>query len=276
MSAAGPPYWGVDSVENADHNIRTQQEFIRAGDPPRQTFFEFVTRRVGRQPAFWGRYLNRHPSCLTKTEADYLHRHNCRVLLVYNGVHRHAADLVGQAAYRNGARAAEAAADIAATLGVPSSVQIYADIERWRADAAWFRGWFETMHALRRAGLGGIYGNVGLRQSRAEGFRDSLGQGSEQVAHDYGAPGHPTPTRAAPPDAIVQVWSNRPYLNNVGHDFSTLNYTPPSFQPEVAPPDVHCETVVWQYGANVPLHTEGRHYVDFDLCTERGRQSMWG
>lgn len=163
-------HWGVDSWGPADGHVSTPEALQRPGDPyDGITLLELVARRMGRTPAFWGRYLNRrlpedrrtgvvrspeHSHAITPREIQFLHDNGCRALLVYNGGAGREHRLRG--GLNAGREAAERADALADQLGVPPHVVIYADIENWPGNVGWFRGWFETMRAAGRRC--GVYG----------------------------------------------------------------------------------------------------------------------
>jgi Domain of unknown function (DUF1906) len=164
-------HWGVDSWGPADRRVTVPAALRRAGEGEHSdiTLLELVARRMGRAPAFWGRYLNRrlpqdqrtgevrspeHSHAITPHEVEFLHAQDCRALLVYNGSAGRGHRLSGG---RGAGREAAGAADrLCEQLQVPRHVAIYADVENWPGDVGWFRGWFETMHGLGRKC--GVYG----------------------------------------------------------------------------------------------------------------------
>lgn len=269
-------FWGVDSVTPANAEIRTPQRYVNAGEPPRQKLFEYVTRRV-RQPDFWGRYLNEYRSGVTADEVSEIHRMshgNCRVLPVYNGPHRTSIELNGPNAHRAGVNAAREALRLAGELDMPHGVRIYADLERWLVGAEWFRGWFETMYASPFPAVGGVYGNVQV-QWRLEGWRAgfdaALGAFADstfdQLLGDLAGRGRSKSTTAF-------IWSNRPYLTQPGAEPPQNMLVQTTFRPERGPLNFVSDTVVWQYGPNVPLRFSAP-LVDLNLSTDAGYAEMW-
>lgn len=257
--------WGVDSYSAANQQIRTPQSFVSSGEPNHQSLFEYVSRRV-REPDFWGRYLNPYRYGITREEANYIFSASegrCRILLVYNGPHRSAPDLIGRNAHRNGVLAATRAIQLASAIGARPSTMIYADLERWRAVTDWFRGWFETMATSRFLGVGGVYGNVQV-QNRAEGWRDSF----VQAITDLQSTGGNLKLASA------YIWSNRPYLTRPGRDWAAADIFQSRFAPARVPANSGSETVIWQYGPNVPLGYRAP-LVDLNMSTERGVKAMW-
>lgn len=176
------PIWGVDSVEPAN----TMRSWERGHG--RERLFDFVTRKLGESPYFWGRYLRRTgSSMLDRDECSYIHSQrnpsgqSVRILPVYNnwielnrrhgsrdlrriGRQRNAAAL----AYQYGGDDCRSALSIARRL-IPESdrpgVRIYYDLEGWNFPPEWLRGWWDTMRSSEFLGIGGLYGR-GVERAR--------------------------------------------------------------------------------------------------------------
>lgn len=279
------------------------------------TLFDFVERRMGRAPAFWGRYLNRrlpedrrthavrspeHSHSITPREADFLHARDCRVLLVYNGSAGRRERLTG--GWTAGRDAAEQADAICDQLGVPARVAIYGDIENWAGDVGWFRGWFETMRAANRRC--GVYG----RPTR-------LVENPADPSPTYGTPLDRIPSRftrreatrlieretttsgIAPRRVMVReywsdelrealagataepfyVWSSEPrrVLSESRDADLDGDDIPTEFVPAEPPGTASARTVVWQYLENA-LFLGGAHgTVDMNMASDGGFAGMW-
>ena len=65
-------HWGVDSSwYPVNHEVRVPGAFLNTGEqgPVREHLFDYVTRRAGQAPEFWGRYLNdNHPQTRLRPE----------------------------------------------------------------------------------------------------------------------------------------------------------------------------------------------------------------
>lgn len=180
-------YWGVDSYGPADRELRLPAELWEQGEgeQTRVTLFEFVRRRMGRPPQFWGRYINRslpedrqgvprspeNSHSLTPREVVFLHANNCRVLLIYNGsTGRSAAAHRLTGGRRGGHDAAAHVHALCEQLGAPRHAAVYADLEDWPGDVAWLRAWYETLHTARRRA--GVYGRpIRVVENPAHGSR---------------------------------------------------------------------------------------------------------
>jgi hypothetical protein len=278
-------HWGVDTAGVVTDPIRTPPQFVTAGEPVLQNRFEWIARRVGRWPEFWGRYLTGAVgvrAALTIHEVIYLHQHKCKILPIWNPRRQ----LVGGNARLHGRNSARAAIERAGVLDIPRNTTIYADLERWYVDAAWFEGWFEETYASEY-GIGGIYGNVGIPQRRgpdlahSEGFRDSLVQAGRATDDAHFDQTLEAAVRGAPlPHCLVFVWSNRPYLNridrhNVGSELAPSDVIPSQFRPMTVPAGYPSLTVLWQYAANVRFQAGGINYFDLNLSTDPGFNRMW-
>ena len=176
------PIWGVDSVTSA-----TSERVWEAGHG-QETLFEFVARKLGEPPYFWGRYLRRSgSSMLTESERDYIHSQRSpsgetvRILPIYNDWialdRRHAQqDLrairrqpnASALAYQYGGDDCRSALEIARRL-IPeterSGVRIYYDLEGWDFPPEWLRGWWDVMRSSEFKGIGGLYGR-GVERAR--------------------------------------------------------------------------------------------------------------
>ena len=240
------------------------------GVPANATLYEYVRRRAAEAPAFWGRYLTSDPRYgLLRDEAEFLHAQGCRILLIYNGDGRGRHQITGAQAFANGQRAAERACELARGVGAAGGVRIYADLEGWRADAAWFRGWSQRMYASPYLGLGGAYGNASASWSWGPGAVDGvedLGAGS--LLSDLAAGRIASRTK----QSLFYLWTTRPHLSQdreppAGRIIEErfLGRGQAGFM---------LETVLWQYRTNVPLGSDAP-IVDLDLATPRGFDEMW-
>src|SRR5262245_14976611 len=132
-------HWGVDTSGKADDTVHTPGEFIRAGEPLTQTRFEYVTRRAGRPPEFWGRYLGHDVPgrrvALTIDEVNYIHTaripgysstRDCRILPIWASVGR----LSGWNSRALGEDSAARAILAADSVKLAANTRIYADVEQ--------------------------------------------------------------------------------------------------------------------------------------------------
>lgn len=324
-------HWGVDSWGPADRRVSTPTALQRPGDDPSGvTLLELVARRMARAPAFWGRYLNQrlpqdrrsgevlspdHGNSLTPREIDFLHAHDCRVLLVYNGhagrEHRLAGGL------HAGREAGERADALATQLQVPPHVAIYADVENWAGDVGWFRGWFETLRARgRRCGAYGrpirvvenpadpspTYGSP-LDRIESRSMRARARRRIEEETHRTGhAPRRVTtyeywsdelaialgdswvedvldrghdPFTSSAADPFY-VWSSEP--RRVMSPSSDAGLDGADIPTEFVPAAPHASSVrtaVWQYLENA-IYLGGEHgAVDMNLANDAGFGTMW-
>jgi hypothetical protein len=266
-------HWGVDSSAfKVDVPLSTQR------DPQRRTLYDFVTAQV-QAPAFWGRYLKSGPNQLSQSEVGYLRARRCRIVPIFN-VSR--ASLSGPGALNAGRADAQDAIVLAQQFGIPARVRIYADLERWRVDPAWFRGWCEGMFASQYAGMGGFCGNPQVPNLPTEGWAGRMDAGSATVAGGAFATliGNLASGRPAGKPANMFVWSNRPLLGQPRTDLPPGRVIPNSFRAApVGPLALLADTVIWQYHMNTHLgsgHAPGSHgIVDLDLATDRGYAEMW-
>jgi hypothetical protein len=262
-------YWGVNSWNRADQMPPIHvpaRLWGPAGPPNPPTLFEFVKRRLGRAPEFWGRYLNQYSYGLTETEMRFLLGQKCRVALIYN---EQRLPLTGPQAYRGGREASPRACRLARLLYVPRGVWIYADLENWSVDPDWFRGWCEFMYTQPYGGMGGAYGDAfhswSWGASAAAATDDQQGSSLFREL----AAGRIRPVSKA---STSYAWSTRPHLGQ-GSDPPPGDIVPASFRGR-GPVSFLIETVLWQYRTNVPLGT-GLPLVDLDLATGAGYNSMW-
>lgn len=307
MPASEPTIWGVDSVSPLQTTCSTGLSGLPAG----ATLFEHVCNFV-QPPAFWGRYLNSRRSALNTNEMDALerlvqrlrsagtvdHNYRCRILPIYNQCARRPSRLRGRFARRNGLHAARDAVARAQLAHIPAGVCIYADVELYRVDRAWFEGWFEGMYASQYHGVGGIYGNAKIRHfrsrsGRVQGWRENI----DDAFHAFEQQADTMWTFYPSIATLERPWSVDPRTQDVRPKvLETLIYTnrsdgrrsyiqaggdmprgheiPTMFEgssPEGLPAT---NTVIWQYAGNMQLGTR-QHMVDYNLAKQKGYDVMW-
>ncbi len=251
-------HWGVDSWVSSNQPA-----------PGGRFFFDSVAAAVGRQPAFWGRYLNNYSYALTKGEKEFLLGRNCRILLVFNGPERQ--PLTGPGAYDAGRRSAMAACGLARAIGIREGVRIFADLEGWPTDAGWFRGWCEIMVSSSYVGVGGIYGNAAASWSWGRnagiGATDAVDRDFADLIDDIIA-GRSTKS------LDLHYWSTRPCLSQGQPLPPPSRVVPAAFNPRPAPltPYRFTSITVWQYRQGVTGIHGGT--VDLDLATDEGLGGM--
>jgi hypothetical protein len=228
-------YWGVDSATSSTDLIDGR------------TLFDIVIEAAGQPPAFWGRYIG-ELFALTPEEVDFLHANGCKILVIYNGATNTLASVQG--GFHEGVNDANQAIGAARTLGVPSGVWIYADLEAsWSPTSEWFQGWSDTMMASEYGGAGGVYTNC--LPAHAANFNTPY---CAAFNHDSNMQG------MGPAAALV--FSSEP----------EPGCTSAASAPEFAPAGSPCNpnTVIWQYAENCL-----GGLFDEDLANDIGFASMW-
>lgn len=288
-------HWGVDSFNPADHMVRVPAAHRRAEEAAglRETLFDYVTRRAGREPAFWGRYLNNGlPSGLRPGEADFIFARSegrCRVALVYNGVRGEPA---GAAAGRAGGEAASReAVTLAIAQGVPTYARIYLDLEGWRVAPEFLEGWWDGMSASPYAGAGGIYGRGAevrplprshmpdlSRRPHSSGWAARV-PAAEDRAAARAFPGLIADLAAgrSPRPQSRYIWSNIPRrIDQHGDTPAGTQIIPDSFGAVGPAGAILSRTVLWQYRFGA-FWAEGssRGLVDLDLALDVAYAEMW-
>lgn len=211
--------WGVDSAEAVTEDL-----------------YQCVVEQFG-HPGFWGRYLLRVPGIsegLTHEELALLRRKRVRLLPIYNSL----AEALG---IRQGVAAANHATFQARLLGVPAGVPLFANLERFfDIDAAWIRGWTETVQA------GGYQSGI-YHDPVSGAFELAF---CEAVREDPSIKGN------------TILWSAEPVLAPSG----------PGNQPEYRPEVPNCggKVWIWQYSRQTPQCP-----VDTDLASPRLVQLLW-
>lgn len=305
-------YYGADSQTRTTFEVpaRRMPDAHRPAGGGAQTLYTYITGRLrgarprwveeSQLPRFWGRYLNRGDhrdrGPLTRDEANdifVMSGGRCRILPIYNGSWRRQDRVTGPNARHNGRRSAEEAIDLASpgNLGIPQTVRLYADLERWRVDREWFLGWMEVMYQSDYPGVGGFYGNPavwgsfwrernGVRRRVHEGWRRNLGPAAERFGdRQFDAVIDALSRRdgaIGPSSPVAKIWSNRPYLNQPGTEMAAGTMYPREFRAEVTPASFMVETVIWQYGAQIPFGLNGFASVDLNLAKESAFNEMWG
>ncbi len=288
-------FWGVDSFSPASHMVGVPAAHLRAGERAglRETLFDYVTRRAGRAPDFWGRYLNNGlRSALQPGEAAFIFAQGegrCRIALVYNGIRGEPA---GAAAGRAGGEAAaREAVALAIAQGVPTYVRIYLDLEGWRVEPEFLEGWWDGMSASSYAGAGGIYGRGAEVVPRPRSHMPDLSRrphssgwaarvpAAEDRAAARAFPGLISDIaagRSTRPQSRY-IWSNIPRRFDQNRDTPAGTQIIPDSFGAVGPVGAMLNrTVLWQYRFGA-FWAEGttRGMVDLDLALEAGYAEMW-
>lgn len=292
------PLFGVDSHSRADTMVRVPRRFQRQGRA-QEYLFDYVCRRAGRMPRFWGRYLNvGHSTRMHPDEVNFIlersdplgqTEHRCRILPVYNGIRRQPQ---GQQRGRQGGEdAAAEAITLANEFSIPHGVCIYLDLEGWDVSPEFIEGWWVRMRESAWGEAVGLYGRGAemlprrgthlpdlSRPARSYGWARSVSRAEDRVDDeefeallgDLDAGRTNRPMRRF-------VWSNIPRRYDEHRD------TPPNA--EIIPPAFGAvgpvgatltDTVVWQYrfGAFWPAGA-ARGSVDLDLALPLGYEYMW-
>ena len=293
------PRWGVDSSwYPVNQNVSVPNAYLRPGEtgPVEEPLFDYVTRRAGRRPEFWGRYLNDNhaETRLRPDEPQYLFHpdRNCRLALVFNGIRSqpHGPD----ASRRGGESAARRAIAQAGQYNItdPSQVRIYLDLEGWTVTPDFLEGWWSVMHASQYAGAGGLYGRgAETRLRRGSYLRDldhrpySAGwarrvitaedrieeQQMDSLLDDL-ASGRSSESYS------IYIWSNTARRYDEHRDTPRDAEIVPATFGAVGPVgSLMTRTVIWQYrfGAFWERGAD-RGTVDLDLALEAAYQNMWG
>lgn len=291
------PHWGVDSSwYQVNGNVRVPTAYLRPGEagPVEEPLFDYVTRRAGRRPEFWGRYLNdNHPQTrLRPDEPQYLFDRECRLALVFNGIR---SQPHGPDASRTGGEAAARRAIVQAgqyNITVPSQVRIYLDLEGWTVTPDFLEGWWSVMHASQYAGAGGIYGRGAETQLRQDGYLRDLNQRPFSGGWARRVTTAEQRIEAQQMDSLldelvssgqgsepysIYIWSNTPRRYDRNHDTPPGTQIVPSAFGAVGPVgSLLTRTVIWQYrfGAFWERGANGGT-VDLDLALEAAYQNMW-
>lgn len=242
-------HWGVDSISRAD-----EQQGATG------SLYDFVVRRMGLQPRFWGRYL----SGLTAGEVDFLHGLGVKVLPIYNGAGP--ASVSGGRA--NGAGDAAAAIAQATLAGVPPNTIVYGDVEPgWNPSVEWLLGWWEAFGPSLF--FDGIYCNPIPGNPFRAAFESAFDQRAAQNI-----------------TADTYLWSQQPQVPNlVGNRGCPTGRIARSnaFTPTL--PTRSAQTVgLWQFkinclpfpgGADVSAGFAGNGKIDNDLATSVAFDRMW-
>ncbi len=292
------PYWGVDSSWYPVYaNVRVPDRLRRPDESGHveEPLFDYVTRRAGRAPEFWGRYLNdNHPqSRLRPDEPQYLFDRDCRLALVFNGIRTQppAAERSRQA----GVSAAERAILQANQYNIqfPSRVRIYLDLEGWTVTPDFLEGWWAVMHASQYAGAGGLYGRgaeTRLRHRSRSHLRDhshrpySRGWSRQVITAEDRIEEQQMDSllddlaSGRSSDAYsIYIWSNTPRRYDRTRDTPSNAEIIPSTFGAVGPVgSMLTRTVIWQYrfGAFWERGADGGT-VDLDLALDAAYQNMW-
>ena len=177
----------------------------------------------------------------------------------------------------------------AIALNVPFNVRIYCDLEGWRAQPDWLRGWWDAMYVSPYVGMGGIYGRTaemtlsqaqdplqessllsrgqlqrrypGGRWSSAssEAFRQNQTGIDSLMRHAAGLDGPPSSNTSR------YIWTNIPRGPRNPNETVFRGVGTPQILP-----------AIWQYAMDyLRTNGAGTGRVDMDLATEIGFRGMW-
>jgi len=238
--------WGVDS-------------YAPANQPAQNCLYDQVVKR--RKPAFWGRYIRcpnaSDPNALSTSEAAFLHDRGCAILPIYNRTVYQRNGPAWAGTFADGVMDATDASTVAASLGIPAGVWIYADIEpAWpNVSTNWILGWWCVMASPYRPGL---YCTLQNKYSNAVTLIRSAQPPPNMSFIDLirwcSIPNI---------DAMSYVWSFNPHRGSFTQ--------PPAWGP-LAPPQCASHVKLWQYCANALV---AGNYVDADIATPDGFAGMW-
>jgi hypothetical protein len=251
--------------------------------PENLRVYQYVVKRLGRVPEFWGRYIGNKKDEVSRHEVDYLFKQSkgkCRLLMIYNG-----ADEKSVGGDENaGALDARKAIQAATKVGVPPGVMIWCDIEgKWPPSEKWFLGWWKTMWASDYAGMGGIYCRANSQKFYGPYVNALLqtSKGPQQTNYTlnpfakrlsdrkvFMVPWDPIRTRL--------LWASQPQMTRWSHPKTDpLRFTP------AGPPTLPGHVALWQYNRDL-FHDYERSgkvskngLVDLDLADERAYELMW-
>ena len=269
--------WGVDSYNPADIRVnRDGHPIDRDTSASGDRLYDHLVRVTGREPEFWGRYLNERMdsgSSLRQGEADYIFRRSggrCRILLVYNGIPRDEVSTPGPRGTEAGRRAASSAIVAAARLGVPPRTRIYADLEGWMASPEWLLGWWERMYESPYLGLGGLYGRGGNVDRIAARDNPLLSPGRYGGVWSTVLPDARDQIRSRELDELMRGTAT-------GLDYSCHVWTARPRLPDAEPPTqwlaggpaAGALVTVWQY------YGSAHGLFDYNVATLQGLMDMW-
>ena len=281
-------HWGVDSVSPPDSRVGGR------------TLFDHVVAECGRVPEFWGRYIGFSANQIRPNELQFVDRKareaggsGCRIAIVYNGVRaRSIPGQRGEHAYDSGWEHGERAVGIAKDLNIPHNVRIYCDLEGWRANPDWIRGWWDALYASAYVGMGGLYGRgaeytlaqasdplqlVGVASADLQQRRYPVGSWSE--ASTRAAVQQQSGISAGTLAGMAIGTGNRTALGNTSrHTWTNIPRGPrnPNETQFRGIGPIGSVTTVWQYCMDY-LRTggAGSGRIDMDLATEVGFREMW-
>jgi hypothetical protein len=224
-----------------------------------KTLWDVTVERFGRQPQFWGRYLNAENDSLTPEEVDYLHGRKCRIVPIF---------LIDKDNIKTevvGKRNAQSAISRLTSLKslVPNTIFIYADIEwDYKPGQDWIRGWWGEMKTWMGVGCGGFYCTP------------------EAINHNFPDPYCKAVKAASEPMAFRRIWANSPDLKKMFYvpkgEFAPngpVDLSKVEFKPNQPP----CENVsaIWQYFANHGDQIPPDELPDLDLAIDEAWDRMW-
>ena len=227
-------FWGVDSVAAAHQPVPAV-----TGKTP---LYDYLVGK-GLTPSFFGRYLGKATTVLSKAEADFLLGKGCKILPVYRS---------GSVNGQSGSAAAAKAISAAKAVGVAPGTVIYTDVEPLEKPSVdYIKDWCKTMWSSPFGGAGGFYCNNWSGSDFMKAFKKAYDDMDASMR------------------AAVYLWCQYP-LKACGQS-SSFAPSPPTFFP--TGPNV------WQYALGCLKYSQGSNkyaLIDMNTANMDGYNAMWG
>lgn len=213
MSNLARKVWGVDSA-----------------NPVNQELYECVKKQFG-MPKYWGRYLTEKQNIsigLTKDEIRFIRSKGIKILPIYNVF----TEAIG---YEQARIAARNAVFHARRLGIQKNIILIANVEHdFQIDAAWIRGWVETL--ISSGYRSGIYHDP-IKGQFSQAYCQAVQENTEVAVQTI-------------------LWSGEPEIGTTS-ERKAPRYNPTS-------PGCKANVWLWQYGRDAQSCS-----IDTNLADER-------
>jgi len=166
------PHFGVDSQIPADWPHYCGGAYYDVVKNRLDACYRKHYERPAPGISFWGRYIG-GAQPLTNAEVADLHKRNCKILVIFNGIKTNNMKY-GYSAGQDDANRANAD-----KIHVPTNVTIYANVdEKMQPPSDWYRGWITEMISLR--GTAGVY----LGSYKGGAYCNAFGKLSQNIQNN--------------------------------------------------------------------------------------------